>query len=126
MRRPSTRAQLYAWHSAALRGENPPRHEGVPECGWYKRRLVKGGPWVPARIYVKSVIDPATGELLEPEEYVCKVEGLPRDPVSQWTYLRPISREEYQALERTITGRPEMSESSKPLDLTKEPVGPNG
>jgi len=122
IRRPSTLAQLYGWHKAALAGDAPPIHDGLPEAGWYKRRLVKGGPWVPVRIFVEREIDPATGELLGPEVLAADVDGKRDDPCRHWTYLQPISRSEYETLLYRQAITPGMADTTKPLDLTKEPI----
>lgn len=122
MRQPSPAAELYAWHRAAVAGEAPPIHDGLPECGWFKRRLVKGGPWVPVRIFVRREIDMDTGELLGPEILVADVDGKLDDPARHWTYLTPIARSEYEALLYRQSIVPGMADSQKPLDLTKEPI----
>lgn len=122
MRRPSTAAQIYSWHRAALTGCVPPIHDGLPEAGWYKRKMVKGGPWVPARIFVERDIDPETGDLTSPERLVADIDGKRDDPARHWTHLIPISRDEYQRLLYRQSVTPQMAESNKPIDLTKEPL----
>lgn len=122
MRQPSPAAQLYAWHRAAISGDAPPIHDGLPECGWYRRRMVKGGPWVPVRIFVRREVDTETGELLGPEILVADVDGKLDDPVRHWTYLTPITKAEYDALLFRQSTVPGMADSQKPLDLTKEPI----
>ena len=122
IRQPSPAARLYAWHKAALAGHAPAIHDGLPECGWFKRRLVKGGPWVPVRIFVRREIDPDTGELTGPETLVADVDGKLSDPVRHWTYLIPISRAEYTSLLFRQSTVPGMADAETPLDLTKEPI----
>jgi hypothetical protein len=122
MREPSSAAQLYRWHKAAIAGDAPPVHDGLPECGWFKRKLVKGGPFVPVRIFVEREIDFETGELIAPEVLVADVDGKRADPVRHWTYLIPITRAEYDALLFRQFSVPGMADSDKPLDLTKEPI----
>lgn len=119
IRQPSDSAQLYAWHSAALLViarygdfKSAPRfgqtgiaeYDGLsgiqgddPQCGWFKRRLVKDGPWVPARIWLEQKID-QDGELTAPEILRCEVDGRPRDPHNEWTWLaaRPIGKKEFE------------------------------
>lgn len=99
MRKPTPEADAYAWHRAALAGQAPPIH-GHPEAGWYKRRLVKGGPIVAARIWIHSPIDPETGELIGPEIFLCEVAGQARDAQEEWTWLAydPISKAQYDYL----------------------------
>lgn len=98
MRRPTPEAEAYAWHRAAINGERPPVIEGEPECGFFSMRMVKGGPRVPARIWLDQDIDPETGELTAPEILRCEINGESRDPYRVWTSLRPITEEAYHAL----------------------------
>lgn len=96
MRTPSDIVAALQWWRDALAGLKPQiTHEA--QCGWFKRRLVRGGPYVAARIYLHQEIDPATGELTEPEELRCEVDGRKRDPQEEWTYLcyRPITEGEH-------------------------------
>ena len=122
IRRPSSVAQLYAWWRGALADPDAARHDGLPECGYYKRRLVRGGPWVPVRIFVERDIDPATGELTAPERLVADVNGRREEPARHWTHLIPITREEYGALLYRQALIPALADVASPLDLTKEPL----
>lgn len=38
---------------------------GTPISGTYKMKLVKGGPWVPVRVWYGPSHDPLTGELMD-------------------------------------------------------------
>lgn len=94
MRGPTPRRELYAWHGAALAGLRPQvTHD--PHCGWFKRRLVRGGPWIGARIWLEQRVE--DGELVADETMRCEVNGEERDPHAQWTYLadHPISEKEF-------------------------------
>lgn len=42
-----------------------PVHPDEPQAGFYRGRLVKGGPWVPIRIWFGAPLDPLTGEELD-------------------------------------------------------------
>lgn len=127
IRQPTPMATLFAWHRAAIRGDNPPRHDADPHPGWYKRRLVKGGPWVPVRIYVDRDIDPSTGELTCDEVLRIEVEGIDRgDPADQWTYLTPISRAEFESLTDYRLRDSRMMDTQRPIDLTQSPTPPQG
>lgn len=99
MRRPTASADAYAWHTAALAGEEPVTDE-TPRCGWFKRRLVKGGPWVAAKIWMDQPIDPDTGELCGDETLQCEVAGRWADPEDAWTWLcaNPITEQEFRYL----------------------------
>lgn len=127
IRQPSSFRQLHAWHSAALRGEQPEQHDGIPHCGWYKRRLVGKGPWVPVRIYVDREIDPETGELTGPERLRCEVEGIDAgDPADIWTYLVPISLAEFRHLMDYRLRDSRMMDARRSLDLSERPTPPQG
>lgn len=101
IRQPTPYAALYAWHRAALRGERPGVQEGEPQCGWFRRRMVRGGPWVGARIWCRQIIDPETGELTEDETLHCEVAGQRRDPVDEFMWLanNPISEATFLEME---------------------------
>lgn len=125
IRQPSTTSQLYGWHRAALAGENPPIHDGLPECGWYKRKMVKGGPWVPARIFITRDIDPETGELTDDERMLIEIDGETyRTPEKQWTYLIPISRADYEALKARKGTTPAMAATMVKINLSDKPMRP--
>lgn len=127
MRQPTPLLELLAWHTAALAGKNPPRHESWPEVGWYKRRWVKGGPWVPARIYVTREIDPETGELACDEELRIEIEGIDAgDPRDHWTYLVPISKREFDHLVDYRLRDPRMLDTRRRIDLSEAPTRPQG
>jgi hypothetical protein len=127
IRQPSSLSALYAWHRAAVAGHNPPRHDGDPKCGFYKRKLVKGGPWVPARIFVDREIDPLTGELLSDERLCIEIEGLDGgDPAEHWTYLTPISREEFKHLTDYRLRDSRMMDTRHAIDLSEIPTPPQG
>lgn len=69
-----------------------------PHCGWFKRKLVRGGPHVPARIWMEQPIDPETGELVGDEIMRCEINGKLCDAEEQWTYIcyLPITEAEYK------------------------------
>lgn len=132
MRMPSLAAQLYAWHRMAMTGGDAIRHDGLPEAGWYRTRLVRGGPWAPVEIIVERTIDDETGELTEPERLVALV-GIPgmgavgqtrRDPASLWLHLNPISKADYLALLNTPPQIAAMQAVNAKLDLTETPICP--
>jgi len=126
MRAPTSDAALYAWWRAALAGGRPPVHEGEPECGWFKTRMVRGGPWVPARIWCERDIDPETGELATPEALRCEVGGQHRDPSRAWLTLanRPISEAEFHILSAAAVADPRMAATLAVVDLTSSPTRP--
>lgn len=100
VRQPTPRAEVYRWHTAALKGGDRVTNDD-PHAGWFKRRLVKGGPFIPARIWLEQDVCQDTGELLSDEKLLCEVNGARADPVEQWAYLagHPISEAEFRYLE---------------------------
>lgn len=68
-----------------------------PQPGWYVCRVVRGGPFVPAKIFIVQDIDDETGELLGDETLKCEVNGRERDVHEQWLWLcnEPITEAAY-------------------------------
>lgn len=125
IRQPTPVSRLYAWHRAALAGAPVPIHEGEPHCGWYKTRLVKGGPFVPASISIVRDVD-EHGELTCDERMVCEINGEPRDPRRAWLSVckRPISRAEYLELKDLQRRHPEMAATHAPIRLRADQIRP--
>lgn len=123
MRQPTPMLQLLKWHRAALRGGNPPRHEDDPQCGWYRMRKVKNGPWVAVEIFCISEKD-ENGELIDDEYFMARINGLVCSPYEIWTYLTPISRAEYVELEKRPLRDPRAADPMKPIDLAAAPTLP--
>jgi hypothetical protein len=98
MRQPTPISEQYAWHRAALAGDNP-EITATPQAGWFKRRLVKGGPWVAGRLWLDQPVD-ELGELCGDETLQCEVAGRWADPEDAWTWLcaNPISEQEFKYL----------------------------
>lgn len=96
MSKPTPQEELYRWHAQAL--EDASHHLEIeaspddPQCGWFECRLVKGGPFVPARIWLYSPTD-ENGDLVGDEVLQCEIAGQYRDPTEAWSWLcgRPIS-----------------------------------
>lgn len=133
MRSPTPQDELYRWHRESLarlgRGEAKPLPVDAdePQCGWFKMRAVKGGPWIPVRIACEQVIDPETGELAGPELMRAEV-GIERRPASAYAIWprccgRPISEAEWESL--IYTGDlATMEATHAPVDLTRTPMRP--
>lgn len=134
MRRPTPTEELYAWHANALLGVYSPEpiiiNPDDPQCGWYKRRLVKGGVHVPARIWMHAETDIGTGELEGPEELRCEVNGERKDAYEQWSYLadNPISAREFEYLTNLYAWaviyepRHPIANPTKPVDWLSAPL----
>ncbi len=127
IRQPSSYAQLYRWWldvTSGAAGRLDGWHVDDPHCGYYRTKMVTGGPWVPVRIVCERDIDPDTGELTAPERLVALVEGDRRDPAPMWTFLEPITAEAFATLEARIASDPNMAASRARLDLSATPTLP--
>lgn len=111
MRKALTQAAIWEWWLAATSGLKPPVHLDDPHAGFFKRRLVRGGPWVAARIWLEQDLDEETGELLSDPVWRCLVNGKPMDANDQWTWLcgHPITEKEF----RLMTGTKDSPEARK-------------
>jgi hypothetical protein len=103
MRTPTEIDDALAWHRRAMLDISHglmPEVNPSPECGWFKTRLVRGGPWVAAKIWLEAETDAKTGELMGPEEMRCEVNGGYKDAGEWWDRLagHPISEKDYQYL----------------------------
>ncbi|MDP2047601.1 MAG: hypothetical protein Q8K33_01725 [Cypionkella sp.] len=123
IRQPTPAKVLFQWWNAALNGMNPPVHDGDAQCGFYKTKLVKGGPYAAVEIKIVRDVDLDTGELTAPERFIAICDGERRNAARLWTYLTPISREEHRAL-RDTQGR--VYDLQTKINLMKGAVGPNG
>jgi hypothetical protein len=129
LRRPTTHDTAFAWWRAALKARDPSgRAKGVdfhinePHCGFYRRRLVRFGPFVPARIWLEATVD-RDGELTSDEVMRCEVDGRERDPMDEWVYLCqwPITKADYEFMCSTsIWGK--FRDGREPLAKPREPI----
>jgi hypothetical protein len=124
IRQPTSIETQLAWHRATIAGLRPPRFEDEPEVGWYRRRFVKDGPFVPVRIWLDQDIDPMTGELVAPEEVRADWLGNAVDPVWVWPYCTAISRDAYIALVDLHGSAAAMAATHAQIDLTRTIVQP--
>lgn len=126
IRQPSSPVAALAWWRASTRGERRPVFEDDPQPGFYRRRLVRGGPWVAARIDLVQILDPETGELAEPERLTCIVGGDRRDAYREWTWIasNPVTREEHARLEAARLTDPRMAAVLAPMDICAAPPRP--
>lgn len=70
----------------------------LPQCGYYERRLVKGGVFVPVTIWRDTEIDPITGKETGMHVLRCMVGDQEADAVHEWpkVYKNPITHEKYR------------------------------
>jgi hypothetical protein len=116
----------YAWHNAALADTRAGVEITVtnePQCGWFKRRLAKGGVYVPARIWLVGIIDPETDELMSDELMACEVAGEMSDVDDEWTYVcqHPITENEFRYMEATRIYCA-LHEPKHPINAPRTPV----
>lgn len=118
MREPIPHDVEFAWHRAAMAGYPQPIHNDEPQPGFFKRRLVKGGVFVPARIYWEQEIGD-DGELVDQPVLRCEIDGMPADALDQWSYLAgsPISETEH----RYLTARDAWATWFAPDDFAARP-----
>ncbi len=121
MRKPTPHSTLYAWHRAAMAGQQPAINQ-EPHCGWYKRKLVRGGVFVPARIWMYQSICADTGELLSDETMQAELNGAHADPHDLWSWVagNPICEQEF----RYLTARIMHAAMYEPADAFAAPSRP--
>lgn len=100
----------------------------TPVPGFYRRRLVKDGPWVPVRIKPWPLVND-DGEPIDREDarcFVswpplrCFVDGQERDVWDQWPFLHPITEAEF----RYMTDTAAWARQYAPHDPTANPKRP--
>ena len=113
-------AERSAYWRGALAGEKPPVHD-IPEPGFYQRRLVRGGPFVPVRIWIDQEIGD-DGELTGPPTYRAEVNGRPARIEYQWPWCadEPIAEADY----RYMIDRARWAEHHGPNDPAADPGKP--
>lgn len=69
-----------------------------PEAGFFRTRLAKGGPFVPARIWLDETIPE------RPDMWLAEVNGKPADALRWWPSLagNRITEEEFNHLVRVV------------------------
>lgn len=91
MREPTTAAAALRWHTQALNDRALHLELDIdyddPQPGWYLARMVRGGPFLPARLFIEQEVCPDTGELLSDECLKCEINGQLRDPFEAWIWL---------------------------------------
>jgi hypothetical protein len=90
------------WQNA-LSGNFGAVHENDPQCGYYRMRKGRGGPWVPVAIWLEdhgSVRQGQNSINSDSGKLVCLVEGKERNAYDVWTWVcrYPIAYETYVAV----------------------------
>jgi DNA polymerase-1 len=133
MRLPHVPAPLQWWHGAVkIAASNIAIRElpNDPQDGFFQRKLVKGGPWVPARIWRDAEKDFVTDQETGFDVVKCEVAGKPRHPLKEFDALGryPITKEKFDHLMAVgnwaKTYAPNSSEANptQPIDWNKEPL----
>jgi hypothetical protein len=80
-------AKDYEFWRVALQGGRQPVHEAKPQCGFYKRRLIKDGEWLPIAFWRNK-----------DDQIVCCFEGKLVDPFEHWTFAAkyPVHEASYR------------------------------
>lgn len=117
IRQPTSRERQYDFWRRTVAGERVPWDEDEPKPGYYKRRMVRGGPFVPVEIWLEQQTCPETGELVADERLRAICGGEMRDPASLWIYCRAITLEEYDALTGAHGTIPDMAATHVAVDL---------
>ena len=116
-----------------------PRALAKPEPGFYRVRLIRGGPWVAARISYGPPPDPETGEPLDRSWFwTVEIDGqLYADPSPSWRragvdrvwlFGEKITEAEYDYLlamrHHAVTHEPALpaAQPDKPVDLLRVPT----
>ena len=106
MSKPTPLDKLYAWHTEAIEDVSLhldiTAHPDDPQCGWYKRKLVKNGVYVPCRIWRDEPEVDENGDLISDEKLLCEVDFNRADPAEQWQWVcaNPITEAEYNHLKK--------------------------
>lgn len=99
VRLPHVPAPLQWWTKVNKKGDRTPYVEQVQD-GFFKRRLVRGAAWVPARIWREIEKDFVTDKETGFDIVRCEVDGKPRNALQQWDALQrfPISKADFDYL----------------------------
>lgn len=106
-----------------MRGDAPPRHDADPHCGWYQMREVKNGPWIPVEIWCDRDVD-ENGDLTCDEVLRADAFGRSVDAEMVWTWLRPISKSDFEKLTDYRMKNQHRIQDNKPIDLGSAPTPP--
>lgn len=100
------------WQSN-LDGKKPEIHENEPQCGFYKMREGKDGPWLPVAIFMHAE-----------KGMVCRVGPQEREVLKVWTWCakHPVSRDDAKVAFETGNwpGDVTVGHNSGALDLSDE------
>ncbi|MEI6572487.1 MAG: hypothetical protein WCO61_02965 [Alphaproteobacteria bacterium] len=92
--------EAYPWWRQALLGKFGPVHENDPQCGYYRMRQGRGGPWLPVAIWREVAGESEITGISDSGKLVCLVDGKERDAYEIWTWVcrYPVPYETYVAV----------------------------
>lgn len=101
----------YVYWTNALAGTLGPVHDGDPQCGFYRRRLFKEGPFVPVAIW--------RGD----DGMIALVDGKSVDASDLWTWVcdKPITEAEYHKVMGGEGWSDEPRAASVPSNMPSDP-----
>jgi 5'-3' exonuclease len=115
---PMDKDEALAWWRKELKhpGQKVP---DLPQVGFYRRRLVKGGEYVGGRIWREPDLDRETGIRSSQERLLCEVNGERSDASGQWGYFcsNPITEAAYAKLMKMPP-----KDAMKPIDWLRAPI----
>lgn len=119
-----------AWWEKACRIPPGMKYQDEPQSGFYKTKLVKGGHWVPARIWRETEKDFETDKPTGFDVVHCEVDGKRRNPLQQWDGLAryPIPQKEYDYLVKNAAWSKQYDPNSsaanpsRPINWLTEPL----
>jgi 5'-3' exonuclease len=125
-------AKPFAWWAEELKHPGQAIPE-LPQAGFYERRLVAGGAFMPARIWREVELDLDTGLPTGNDYLMCEVDGRRRDPMAEWGRLamRPVKRDTYDfevadvAHAKRYRPTDPKANPHKPIDILAAPVSLN-
>jgi len=90
----------YTYYRSALKGVFGPVHENDPQCGYYRMRRSRGGPWIPVAVFREATDCDQNSEISDSGKLICLVDGVERDPFEVWTWVcrYPVPYETYVAV----------------------------
>lgn len=99
-----------------------------PTAGFYRGRMVRGGPWLAIRIWFGPPLDPDTGEECDrAKRWQATRGGAEADPRQLWPYVanHPIAEAEFNYMSalraHAVKHEPDMPEAAptSPVDLNR-------
>lgn len=106
------------WWRRALAGEPVTIRDGEPQPGYYRTKLVRGGPWVPARIWIEREFGD-DGEQVHPDVFKCLIGSTETNALERWAWLsgHPISLADY----KQMRGQANQLPTNQPVNLSTMP-----